>query len=437
MSAAQQACVKKQIEVDNLRQKLDELNSVRTSEIDKFRREIDEGKVDRENLAKEAERLRRDLEVARAGVLMRADGIADARMHPSRNDAAMSDGLPEKIPYFGSAGAKVCANPEHHKEGRVATYDHLRYHEADATMGVDAAVHVKKERISRVATCLHLEKENQSAFVEVCAQEDHVELNQRLSDYAIGQTPVALTCRGSTSEDVQRVMLPPGQAGKPLQLEATEAEATSPVRECLKEVATPRCTAVPAFSTAEKTGHIRWQDGRKRLHAHEGVDAQSPASKQALASASASAIVPPAKAAVQTQRTPATSDPQLFIPSRNLLCPAPAALARSAPAKMQRLATHADVSHSHCNECGRRSRTFTDASDGMLYCQECWMHFYGQLPEAARAVHVSKDVPVAGAPNPRCKPGGKFKCRYCPNTFTRASEVRRHVDNGRCKGRPR
>eukprot|EP00930_Biecheleria_cincta_P057878 TRINITY_DN4374_c0_g1_i1.p1 TRINITY_DN4374_c0_g1~~TRINITY_DN4374_c0_g1_i1.p1 ORF type:complete len:609 (+),score=127.91 TRINITY_DN4374_c0_g1_i1:67-1827(+) len=112
------------------------------------------------------------------------------------------------------------------------------------------------------------------------------------------------------------------------------------------------------------------------------------------------------------------------------------------PTKYQRISGPAEFLANSCQECGLKKHTFLDANDNMHYCQDCWVAFYGGLPKSsAGAPHGTKHPAAAdhaGARgHQRCKPGGRFKCPKCPTTFTLAKDVRRHLDNGRCKGGPK
>jgi len=110
------------------------------------------------------------------------------------------------------------------------------------------------------------------------------------------------------------------------------------------------------------------------------------------------------------------------------------------PAKCQRLLF---PGKSCCEECGKRSRTFRDASDDMHYCQECWVAFYGRLPGCAiSAVSVVQKAALGNPGNRismdrRCKREGRITCQYCMGTFARSDHLKRHIEKGSCKARPK
>lgn len=135
------------------------------------------------------------------------------------------------------------------------------------------------------------------------------------------------------------------------------------------------------------------------------------------------------------------------------------------PAKYQRISGPAALSANSCQECGLKKQVFLDASDNMHYCSGCWVAFYGRLPMSTAGTTHGMKRPMAadhtglrtdwrckqGTPNCikqlvaadqakvssnlRCKQGGRFKCPKCPNTFTVAKNLRRHLDSGSCRGR--
>lgn len=134
------------------------------------------------------------------------------------------------------------------------------------------------------------------------------------------------------------------------------------------------------------------------------------------------------------------------------------------PAKYQRTSGPAELLANSCQECGLKKQIFLDASDNMHYCSDCWVAFYGRLPTSTAgtphrlkhpvaADHAGLSIdwrckqgtpdgikrPVAAhkaklPPNLRCKQGGEFKCPQCPNTFTAAKNLRRHLESGSCRG---
>lgn len=166
--------------------------------------------------------------------------------------------------------------------------------------------------------------------------------------------PETMLCEVAEKQNFQGVEL----AGKPF-----EAAALSDTKVVAANTAASFEQA--ARRKPEETG-AECKDPSMLRGMNKGLPAQAPA-----ANASSSKI-----SRVQVAQTNLISG-QLSLPAPwKSTAEAPSTKSQQHPAELQ----------NHCQECGHRKRTFRDANDNMHYCQECWIHYYGQPPGSSAVV---------------------------------------------------
>eukprot|EP00930_Biecheleria_cincta_P043822 TRINITY_DN3007_c0_g1_i1.p1 TRINITY_DN3007_c0_g1~~TRINITY_DN3007_c0_g1_i1.p1 ORF type:complete len:587 (-),score=118.93 TRINITY_DN3007_c0_g1_i1:126-1886(-) len=439
-SFAQQVISKLKLDVDELRRTLDTVQESRdkhVNEVDSLRRSLEEVRAARDQWAKEVDILRQSLlEAQRSNPtnlkLLRGDGcltsallvggggllstaatasVAGEAIHPS------CIGVRKQSNLFLHTSTEKDHGRGGHDEAKKAG-EHTTTSDRDATCSGQSTVKndagLERNQLDHYACGpaqagmpeMPKVAANQPADAEGIEKKETAE--QRRSE----NTGAPEATRSATAE----------------QRRSENTEAPSATHSGAAAGSTPQSTAsskkaeiLKCATAADQLAQFCVQHVQKYLPAQE------------LAKHDASCPVPPKAPPIQPWRS-ASSCPRPKRP--RLLLPGPSG-------RGDQLEQRGAASDPRCcQECGeQKSNTILDASDNLRYCQECWLAFYGQPPGSDAAGPATRS---AKPPHSACrfglkrflgcKPGGQWGCRKCPNTFTTAKNLRRHVQEGRCRG---
>lgn len=356
-SAAQDAASKLKTENQHLLRSLDEMKEARdqiAAEVNHLRGKISDLMAARSR-GSEHDHFRWDV-----GEVGAVQGTRIKETHKNRGNLCDGDTKQSKRPVeLKHAASLDCKAVGTHDQGKCAF-----------------AVIVKEEGLQGDLT-----KHVTTGSSTTLADESSKDVDRNQQDKKSNELPPALLQQGDRETVIMRK--PGAEAGKQggsnskpetMLFEVTEKQSIQGVELAGKsfEAAALSETIVAMASTAAAC-----EQAARRKPDETGAECLDPSMLQALtAQATAASASNSNVFRVHSAQTPLISG--------QLAQPAPWKSASEAlTTKHQQ---HPAELQNHCQECGHRKRTFRDANDNMHYCQECWIHYYGQPPGSSAAI---------------------------------------------------